>query len=806
MKRKMMLIGIMVLLSFSIIYHSCSEQYEFIVKRIGQIISFNDNSFSVEAPEDGHLTITIRDDNNIYRILEEDIKKGKYELHWDGCGFNQERLSLQTYHIEANLKGKSGEIYTVGFNSPVEYCGQSLCFALPSSNHVFLSDPGEWFLEAKTILTGTIQITFFPEGKDLPVVSIKKPSSPGKIMHYTFSQLIGKKNIEPGKYRMVIFEISKPAICFTYPVQIMEERPALKDVFITGDIMPQRDWNDDQIWNLMMQASIVVDIDYTDHQNVYEEKNQDSTVLGTLHGQTQCVSVLSLQDDWAKIGAWNHEEGKYIEGWVPLIKLKVENPNGDYGLLLDKKTQELTVFYQGKRIETLLVSTGRMEKDQYYQETAAGSFLTGLHRVDFSTQGYKYDFVIQYDGGNLLHQIPYAWGGKKDFTAARGLLGSKGSHACIRIQAEPGGMNGINAYWIWTHIPYHTRLFILDDPEEREKEKSLISELIPEFQLPSAQNMHSESADERSEKVVLTFCGDAVIGGREAYYSQEDSFMAYINKNGMAYPFSSIIHLTETDDLTSINLECVIKQTKEGEDTKKEWRFRGLPEYIEVLNQGSIELVNLANNHTIDYGEEGYQSTVRTIENKFYWCGNEHPCTLYIKGHLFGFGSCRETTYLQDPDIIRRDIEQLKEMGCEMIVYQCHWGKEYDTHHSALQEAMARACSRAGANLVIGHHPHVVQGIDIIGKMPVVYSLGNLIFGGTIHLKTYDALIAQATFSFDSEDEQPSISLIPILTSASSETDKNDYQPIAAEGADMQRILITIQQDTPFPITEYISQ
>ena len=175
-----------------------------------------------------------------------------------------------------------------------------------------------------------------------------------------------------------------------------------------------------------------------------------------------------------------------------------------------------------------------------------------------------------------------------------------------------------------------------------------------------------------------------------------------------------------------------------------------------------------------------------------------------IRGVRIGFGGCRETTYKADPDIIARDIAEMKEQGAEFIIYQCHWGTEYDGHHNVLQEAMARACRRAGASLVIGHHPHVVQGIDWIGDMPVIYSLGNLMFGGTYPLTTYDALLAQVRIYPLREENRLEISLIPVLTSSSASAGKNDYQPVIAMDEDALRILRKVQKDTGFLLTEKV--
>ena len=772
------------------------------VRRIGKIISYTDNAFAVEAPEAGHLTITLRDDYSVFRVLEEELNEGENEIHWDGCGYNREQLAIQNYHIDCRLEGKSGTVYDVTFDSPVEYSGQALEFALPSGKTVYLNRKSEWFLETSTVVTGNLTVEFYEAGSETPALTSRKDSKGGKIGHFTYAQLTGKKNLAPGAYHVRVFESSKPDEAVTFPLTVAEGAPEDAEIPLTGDIMPGKGSGEEEILEAMRKPAVVVDLGYTDHQQVYQDPD-GMVSLGTLHGETQCVSVLEKAGDWARIGAWNHEEGEYIEGWVPLKKLKIAEVQTEYGLVVDKEKQTMTLYHDGKRIGTLFVSTGRMETNELYQETAAGSFLTGLHRVDYSTQGMKYDYVIQYDGGNLMHQIPYAWGGKKDFTAGRSMLGAKGSHACIRIQAEPEAESGINAYWIWTHIPYHTRILILDDAEERRNEKNRLTGNVPTLWTDENETESAEAEPPAETDIVMTFLGDCVIGGRESYYNRTDSMIAYLNEKGMGYPFSGLLSLTEKDDLTSANLECVLKETRAGEDTKKEWRFRGLPAYTEILKKGSVELVNLANNHTIDYGEEGYQSTVAAVEKDFLWCGKNHVCQTEIKGHKIGFGGLRETEYLQDPDRIGKDIQELKEAGCEYIIYQCHWGEEYSPLHSGLQEAIARACQRAGADLVIGHHPHVVQGIGMIDGMPVIYSLGNLVFGGTIDLRTYDAMAAQVIIHPERETDPIEIRLIPILTSSSAGQKINDYRPSPAEGEDRKRILNAVQADTPFSIGKW---
>ena len=439
----------------------------FSVRRVGNLVSFAENAFQVTAPEDGEVTITVHDDISVYRVLSWPVDAGENTLHWDGCGYNRERLSPKDYRITARFKGSGGTEAEVSFNTPVEYSAQALQYALPSGTDAYLRAQGDWFLELKTIQKGEVRIELTKENKSEADYTAKVSTVGGKLYRVTFDTLFGRQLPETGNYHVHVWETSVPEFPFEFELTVLDGEPEKETPFVTGAIMPDAGMSDSELWELMQRPSVVVDIDFFRHQEVYAEKSKNSGSLGTLHGQTQGLEVIRLEEDWALVGAWNHEEAEYVEGWVPASVLKVVYPQTDFGLLVDKQKQTLTVFFNGERLDTLQVSTGMPEKNHLDQETAAGVFLTGYHRVDFSTNGKKFDYVIQYDGGNMMHQIPHRWGtGKKDFSVGRDVLGQKASHACIRVQAEPGE-SGINAYWLWTHLPYHTRIIILDDPEER---------------------------------------------------------------------------------------------------------------------------------------------------------------------------------------------------------------------------------------------------------------------------------------------------------------------------------------------------
>ena len=765
------------------------------------VAGYGHNTIYVQAPSDGNAVISVYDKDNIYVSLKFQVKRGMNELDWNGLSENNEKLIRKEMYMTARMTTKEGESIEYTSTITVGACNQALVYFLPSSGKCYLQDNKQWFAEYKLNRDGMVVFEFRNKESNELEYSYKRRLKGASERKITAKEIFGKNQPAEGLYSITVYADENPEYSLVFDLNIINGAAEILPVEITGSVMPDRNDTDERIWEKMIMPATVIDKKATDHQKVYVSPDTKSRVLGTLHGQSQALDIIELTDKWAFIGAWNHENASYIEGWIPRNVLITVLPQKEYGLLLDKKEQTLTVFKEGKRIQTLLVSTGRIEKNALFQETAAGSFLTDIHKSDFSMNGSKYDYVIRYDGGNLLHQIPYEWGnGKKNFSYARGCLGAKASHGCVRIQAEAGPA-GINAYWLWTHIPYHTRVIILDDEEAREEEMAILNGTCLHTNGDNEELLPADNEILRSDdSVILTFGGDTVIGTREYYWNREDALPEYVKNHGMQYPFRRLRKILENDDMTICNLECVLQNSADGEDKEKTYRFRGISDYAAILTEGSVEAVNIANNHTIDYGASGYQSTIDSINGKVLYFGNSINRTVEIKGHIIGFGGCRETTYLSDPGIIQRDIDELKASGAEYIIYQCHWGKEYSENHTTLQEAMARACVRAGAHLIIGHHPHVVQGIQIIDGVPVFYSLGNLMFGGTIDLTTNDAVLLRLVIAFGKDGYDASFSLIPIQTSGA-EKGKNDYCPYPASDKDAARILKKIQNDTAFQVS-----
>lgn len=325
---------------------------------------------------------------------------------------------------------------------------------------------------------------------------------------------------------------------------------------------------------------------------------------------------------------------------------------------------------------------------------------------------------------------------------------------------------------------------------------------LPSFAEETAETMKDDGVLPVST-ITMTFGGDAVIGIRENWWKRETALPAYLAAGGMGYPFSTLKPIFEQDDLTWVNLECTLKSNARGEKKNKEYRFRGLPEWTQVITASSIETVNIANNHVIDYGTDGFESTKQALDAaEIPYSGYGEYYVFEKDGHRIGFAGCRETTYFEDDkDVIAKDVAELRSRGCDVIIYSCHWGTEYETMHNRDQIVMAKAAAEAGVDILIGTHPHVVQGVGYVDGMLVLWSLGNLMFGGTIKMTTFDGMLARLTLEFAGDRyDGCHLELLPVLTSSHAPEGVNDYCPTLAAGEDYERIMQQVQEDTNFSL------
>jgi poly-gamma-glutamate synthesis protein (capsule biosynthesis protein) len=292
------------------------------------------------------------------------------------------------------------------------------------------------------------------------------------------------------------------------------------------------------------------------------------------------------------------------------------------------------------------------------------------------------------------------------------------------------------------------------------------------------------------EPVLLTIsaAGDCTLGGDVSGRSHSAFASAY-RKNGAAYFLKNVRDIFAQDDLTIVNLEGPL--TKAKRHREKEFAFSGDPEYVEILTGGSVEAANLANNHAKDYYDAGLSETAEVLKKagvaRFGWGRTEILTIKGVKVGLCGFG-----VWYGSVSTMEKQIKSLKKQ-CDLVVASIHGGEEGEGRALKVQRDYARAAVRAGAGLVLGHHPHVVGGIETYRGATIVYSLGNFCFGGNTNPDDKDTFIFQQTFEVGADGPVAAGALV-IPCTVSGKKDRNDYQPAPLTGSAAERVLGRIEK------------
>jgi poly-gamma-glutamate capsule biosynthesis protein CapA/YwtB (metallophosphatase superfamily) len=295
------------------------------------------------------------------------------------------------------------------------------------------------------------------------------------------------------------------------------------------------------------------------------------------------------------------------------------------------------------------------------------------------------------------------------------------------------------------------------------------------------------------EKTTITVsaAGDFTIGSDESF-GYDNTFIHEADKNGLPFFVEHIKSLFSKDDFTTVNLETTL--TTSNQMANKKFRFKGDPSYTEILTLGSIEAVNLANNHTYDYLQKGYQDTVANLQKHnvgYFGNGSLHLTT--VKGvqiGALGYNGWNDTKEIRNQ--IQKDIQTLREQGAKIVIVHFHWGEERSYVPNEGQKSLGRFTIDSGADLVLGHHPHVLQGIEEYNGKFIVYSLGNFMFGGNRNPSDKDTMVFQQVFHLEDGRlvDQKEIKVIPFRIS--SLTSRNNYQPTPLEGTEAKRVMTKV--------------
>ncbi len=292
------------------------------------------------------------------------------------------------------------------------------------------------------------------------------------------------------------------------------------------------------------------------------------------------------------------------------------------------------------------------------------------------------------------------------------------------------------------------------------------------------------------EKTAITIsaAGDFTLGTDEAF-TYEGSFPHEAEKNGLSHFVGGLGGVFEEDDLSTVNLETTL--TEATEKAVKKFRFKGDPAYAQILTMGGIEAVNLANNHIYDYLQQGYDDTITNLEKEQVgYFGYDNQFETEIKGikvGVLGYEGWQDSAEIREQ--VEGDIQKLHNDGVKIIVVHFHWGVERSYVPEESQKTLARFAVDTGADLVVGHHPHVVQGIEEYNDKFIVYSLGNFMFGGNRNPADKDTYVFQQTFHLEDGKltDEKEVKVVPF--SISSLTERNDYQPTRLNGTEKERVM-----------------
>ena len=286
---------------------------------------------------------------------------------------------------------------------------------------------------------------------------------------------------------------------------------------------------------------------------------------------------------------------------------------------------------------------------------------------------------------------------------------------------------------------------------------------------------------------VLSFAGDCTFGDHIATEGAWGTFTRVV-KNKYDYPFANVKHIFEADDYTFVNLEGPLTDYVFSEEEitalgEKKYRFKGPSAYANILVEGDVEFASFANNHSLDYGEQGKKDTLaalKTVKVETAVAGQKTVVTtdtgLKIGVYAAYFNYSEKT--------ITNAVKWLKEHGAEVIVLSVHWGKERIYQPAEKEINLAHMAIDAGVNIVYGHHSHTIMPVEYYNGGVIYYSLGNFSFGGNRNPDDKDTAILQQEIirHEDGTIELGELTMIPCRVS--SITERNDFKPTPYEKDD----------------------
>ena len=318
---------------------------------------------------------------------------------------------------------------------------------------------------------------------------------------------------------------------------------------------------------------------------------------------------------------------------------------------------------------------------------------------------------------------------------------------------------------------------------------------------PTTEPTTVPTTEPQPTEYMLSFVGDCTFGNQNGK-AGKTNFIGVVGDN-YDWPWMNTIQYFESDDCTFINFEGVL--TESNKKAAKEFVFKGPTHYNQFLTAGSVEFANVVNNHIKDYGQQGYDDTLAALDAVGVHYAEELKTVVFTTESGLTIGVYAD--FMPTKDAMKKlpeKIAQMRKDGAEIVVVAMHWGEEYVYKPNYTQKKFAHDCIDAGANIVWGHHPHVLQPIEEYNGGIIYYSLGNFAFGGNATPYDKDSAILQQKVirELDGTVHLGELTIIPC--NMSSKDPGNNYQPTPRDPED-EKYARTLQKlDGTYPVYQFI--
>ncbi|MBQ4313799.1 MAG: CapA family protein, partial [Clostridia bacterium] len=333
-----------------------------------------------------------------------------------------------------------------------------------------------------------------------------------------------------------------------------------------------------------------------------------------------------------------------------------------------------------------------------------------------------------------------------------------------------------------------------------------------------------ERGVKQPDEVVFSFVGDCTLGTWPAASADTNYNTLYEKSGSPTYSFDIVKPLFESDDYSYVNLETTLTTSTKMIENKT-YNFKGDMAWAkDMIAASGIDGCNLANNHCYDWGEQSYHDTVTAVKESGMDVGDEDNVIVkkingvevvliscnFIHNGNYTYTDGRKKVY--GDELITSISAQIKERKREdnIVVVNCHWGIEREQKPEEEQTTAARRFVDEGADLIIGHHPHTLQSVELYNDAYIFYSIGNFAFGGkgTTDEVNRISLMVRPRFALrDGKAQVTGILIVPCYTTSAPDVGINNYQPRPLWGSEAQALLdktLTLSKDMKYGVTELV--